>query len=82
MNKPYKNLCVRCGTERVLLRTYEEKIGTSIVITNDMICPNKECQKKVDQDNKKQRDKNILMRLRSEQRAINRKAANKSKRAA
>ena len=38
-----------------------------------MVCPNPECQKKVEIDIKKQRDKNAAMKLKSEQRLIQRK---------
>lgn len=74
MNKTYSNLCIRCGTQRVVAKTWKEKLGDSVIINTEMICPNTECQKEVDKDNKRQREKNIAIKLRSEQRALDRKA--------
>ncbi len=69
MNGSFKNICIRCGKERVILREWEERVGNSIVTNIDTTCPDPVCQKIVDNDNKKQRDKNILMKQRSEERA-------------
>ena len=41
-------VCVRCGKQRVVLSVNEEKIGNSIIVTTETICPDPECQKKVD----------------------------------
>lgn len=73
MIKRYSNPCVRCGRERVLLKTCKEKIDNSVITVNYMVCPDKECQDKVDKDNEKIRKRNALMRLKSEQRIKNRK---------
>lgn len=75
MNKTYSNPCIRCGTERVISRTWKEKIGNSVVINIEKVCPDIKCQNKVNQDNKKQRDKSAAMKQRSEQRALNRRTA-------
>ena len=75
------NPCFRCGKERILLREYKENVGGSLIITREMICPDKECQKIVNQNNKKQNEKNALMRRRSEQRALGRKAASNARKA-
>jgi len=69
MNQAFKNVCIRCGKERVFLREWTERVGNSVVINTETTCPDHECQKLVDKDNKKQRDKHILMKKRSEQRA-------------
>lgn len=74
MIKKYSNPCIRCGTERIVLKTWKEKVGSSIIINTQKVCPNPECQKKVDIEKKKQQDKHIAMKLKSEQRASNRKA--------
>jgi hypothetical protein len=79
MKKKYSNPCSRCGTERVILRTWEEKIGASVVISTEMICPNRDCQKKVDKDNKADSDKRAAMKLRSEQRLHRRSTRPRSK---
>lgn len=80
ISKAFKNPCIRCGTERIVLKTWKEKIGSSVIVNKEMICPNPECQKKVNADNKKQDDRREEMKLRSEQRALNRKATRNSKR--
>lgn len=74
MNIQPHNPCIRCGTERIIVKTWKEKIGDSVIINKKSICPNPECQEKVDLDNKKERDKNKAFRLKSEQRAMVKKA--------
>jgi hypothetical protein len=41
-------VCVRCGKQRIVLSVKEETIGTSAIVTTETICPDPECQKKVD----------------------------------
>jgi hypothetical protein len=74
MNKIFTNTCTRCGTERVVVRRWEEKYGNSVVINTEKSCPNPDCQKIVDSDNKKQQDKYAAIKMKSEERAMNRKA--------
>ncbi len=74
MIKKYSNTCSRCGTERIIVRTWKEKIYDSVVINTQTACPNPECQKKVDSDNKKLSDQHIAMKLRSQRRATEQKA--------
>jgi len=81
MNKTYSNPCIRCGTERVVLKVWKEVVGTSTVITTEKVCPNPECQKEVNKDNKKQSDKRNAIKQRSEQRAIDRKVIKDAERA-
>lgn len=57
MNSVYSNPCTRCGKERIVVKTWREKIGYSVVTTTETACPDKECQKivyKSNQDQKKQ----------------------------
>jgi hypothetical protein len=42
------SVCVRCGKPRIILSVKEEKIGNSVIVTTETICPDPECQKKVD----------------------------------
>lgn len=82
MNKSsYSNPCTRCGSERIVAKTWEEKLGNSVIVSTQRICPNPECQKKVDSENKKQKDKHEAMRQKSEQRALERKASKDAERA-
>jgi len=53
MNQAFKNVCIRCGKERVILREWTERVGNSIVTNTTTTCPDPECQKIVDRDNKK-----------------------------
>lgn len=82
MKKSGHNFCIRCGKERKIVRTWKEKMYDSIIINTESVCPDPECQKKVDSDNKKQRDKNNAIKQRSAERALDRQAvrtANKGK---
>ena len=65
MNKANSNLCIRCGKQRLVVKTWQEKIGYSLVTTKEMACPDSDCQKKVDQSNEKQRAKHEALKLRS-----------------
>lgn len=47
------NLCSRCGKERIFIRLWKEKINNSVITTTENACPDKECQKIVEKDNKK-----------------------------
>lgn len=42
------NPCVKCGKERVDSKSWEGKIGSSVVTYTLTICPDPECQKQVD----------------------------------
>ena len=53
MNQAFKNVCIRCGKERVILREWTERVGNSIVTNTTTTCPDPECKKIVDRDNKK-----------------------------
>ncbi|MBI4973602.1 hypothetical protein HZC27_03265 [Candidatus Roizmanbacteria bacterium] len=80
MKKTYSNPCVRCGTERIVARTWKEKMDNSTIVNTEMVCPNPDCQKQVVKENKKQTDRYAALRLKSEQRATLRKAALHEKR--
>ena len=75
MVKTYSNPCSRCGTQRIVSRIWKEKIDNSTIINTEMICPNPACQKQVVADNKNRVDRYTALKKKSEQRAINRKAA-------
>lgn len=54
------NPCIRCGKQRTISRTYQEKINNSIVTYTDTVCPDPECQKALElqfKNEKLQRDK-------------------------
>ena len=82
MINKYLNLCNRCGKERIEDRIWQEKTGYSTVVTREMICPDGNCQKLVNADNKKIQEKQITAKLRSVQRMFARKAEMDAKRLA
>lgn len=43
------NPCIKCGRERVDGKTWEGKVGASLVTYTQTLCPDPECQKIVDQ---------------------------------
>ena len=42
------SICIECGKQRIVVGTHEEKVGNSVVVYKDTICPDPECQKKVE----------------------------------
>lgn len=57
------NKCNRCGKERVVIKTRREKVGSSYVISREMSCPDKECQKKVNEILSKEKTKRDNVRI-------------------
>lgn len=56
------NLCVRCGKERIAVKTWVE-LGNFPITRTDTICPDKDCQKIVDDDiSAKRQKKEDMMR--------------------
>lgn len=50
MQTTYLNPCIRCGKERIVLRTWVENLGHSELTRTDTGCPDKVCQKQVEDD--------------------------------
>ena len=48
MADPNTNLCIRCGKQRVVVRTEKEYINSSLVYTTITSCPDETCQGFVD----------------------------------
>lgn len=73
MTKIVANICTRCGSERVVLKTWKEKIttyfGKTTVIHTETTCPNKECQKIVNKQLAAQKEKREKIRKDKEDRA-------------
>jgi hypothetical protein len=42
------SICIECGKQRIVVGTYQEKVGNSVVTYKETICPDPECQKKVE----------------------------------
>ncbi len=75
MKKKFSNPCSRCGKERIVLRSWTEKIDNSTILNTEMVCPNPECQKKVVTDNEKQVAKYTLWKAKGKIRAAKRTKA-------
>lgn len=73
------NPCIRCGKQRVVIETYEELAGNSVIKITNMACPDKECQSILDekfeyersQREALQRSKEIENRLRLKRKSAN-----------
>lgn len=51
VNQTIDNLCMRCGKTRIVVKSWKETINNSVVTFTETACPDKECQKKVDEEN-------------------------------
>jgi len=78
-NTKHSNPCIRCGTERIVSRTWEEKLDNSTIINIEMVCPNPECQKQVVKSNKKTLDRYTSLKKKSEQREVKRRASHRGR---
>jgi hypothetical protein len=54
------NPCIRCGQERIVIKTWKETVGTSVITFSESKCPDPDCQKIVDKANKEREDKRQL----------------------
>lgn len=83
MSKPIHSLCTRCHTERVVSKTWTEKIetysGTSVVTHTETICPNPECQAVVDKQLTASRERNEQAKQDREKRVAQRVHASSGK---
>ncbi len=71
------NVCIRCGKDRVVAKTWKEKVETAVGITvwvhTDMVCPDGVCQKLVEKELAMRKEKKEAIRVASEERAQLRK---------
>lgn len=72
MDTNWVNICIRCGKDRILGKTWVEKLqtynGISLLEHTEMICPDKECQKVVDNDHRIKKEKADQMKADKEAR--------------
>lgn len=68
MHTVITNTCTRCGTPRVVVKTWKEKMGDSTIYNTQTACPNKTCQQQVDADIQKQNEKHAILRQKREER--------------
>ncbi len=66
------NLCTRCGKERIESKSWEEEItaffGSTTITHTEMVCPDAECQKIVEEKMDALRQKTEDMRIEKEKR--------------
>ncbi|MBU2036003.1 hypothetical protein KKC36_00945 [Patescibacteria group bacterium] len=64
MSKNFQNnLCPLCGKQRIVVKTYKEKIGNSVITYTEKICPDPVCQKKLDgQLAQEQKKRNLIIK--------------------
>lgn len=73
------NVCVRCGKQRVEVRTWKEHIKGAVLTHTSTACPDAECQKIVDRQFAAQKEKRAVVEREREQRAIANKLASQNK---
>jgi hypothetical protein len=64
------NICFRCGKVRVVVKTYKEYIGNSLVVTALTSCPDPECQAVIDKQLEKEQKFREDMKIASEKRLV------------
>lgn len=68
------NPCIKCGKERIMLKTWKEYIknytGVSLVIYSETVCPDKECQKAVNKILQNQKEKRDAIKHEKESRML------------
>jgi uncharacterized protein YdbL (DUF1318 family) len=77
------NPCIRCGKQRIVKKRWQEKVGNSNVTYTETVCPDSECQKKVDEDNQEREEKRQQLadqRAKSKQTRINLTLSHKTNR--
>jgi len=57
-----ESLCIRCGKTRIVSKTWIEKIEKGNPITHsEAVCPDKDCQKAVDDDFAAKRERKLAI---------------------
>ena len=69
------SVCIRCGKQRILFSTTQAMVGNSSIVTKETICPDSECQKKVEVILKAEQDKRTQSNLLKESRLASRTKA-------
>lgn len=74
MDNKYKNICIRCGKERIISKSWKEitvnasGLKQEIVYT-ETVCPDSACQRILNQEFAKQKKKRLAITKEREQRA-------------
>jgi hypothetical protein len=48
MNIDNTSICIKCGKQRIVVATRKEKVGNTFVVYKETICPDPDCQEKVE----------------------------------
>lgn len=75
---PNTTPCVRCGKSRIVSKTWSEKVDNSMVTYTQTVCPDSECQKIVESDLQKKKDKIAFIQAESLKRRANIKRGKKA----
>lgn len=65
------NPCIRCGKTRIVTKSWSENIDNSMITYTLTVCPDPDCQKIVEEDLQKKKDKITLIHEQSEKRRKN-----------
>ena len=68
MDKKTSNPCSRCGKERIIVRTYIERVGNSSVLNTITSCPDPDCQSEINKVLARDEKMRADMKLASERR--------------
>lgn len=80
MSKNFQsNLCPLCGKQRIVVKTYKEKIGNSVITYTEKTCSDPVCQKKLDGQLAQEQKKRNLITKEQEKREEERKLRLKDK---
>jgi hypothetical protein len=63
--------CIRCGRVRIEKKSWTESVNNSKVTYTETVCPDKECQKIVEEMLKQKKDKIALIKIASDKRKKN-----------
>ena len=67
------NICSRCGKQRVVVSTYEETVGVSVITCTEMSCPDPACQKLVEKNLTNEAHKRKAFKVEQGRREVERK---------
>jgi hypothetical protein len=42
------SICIKCGKQRIVVATRKERVGNTFVVYKETICPDPDCQEKVE----------------------------------
>lgn len=66
--------CIRCGKTRILDKSWTEEVNGATTTYTKMVCPDKECQKTVEEQLKRENDRVRMIQEQSLKRRMNMKS--------